>query len=98
NAFFVRVAIEVVDACSIEKRRASLDAVHDVILVQQQLGEVSAVLPCNAGDKRHFAHSCLPFSPVAALLSPPARACAPAARKALLGTLMIRFSRLSASE
>src|SRR5688572_1692240 len=44
-----------VDALCIEKGRAALDAVHDIILGEKELGEVRAVLPRDAGDERNFA-------------------------------------------
>ncbi len=51
----VRVLVEVVDALGVERRGAALDAVHRVTLGQQQLGEVGAVLPGDAGDQRDAA-------------------------------------------
>jgi hypothetical protein len=46
----VRVAVQVVDAVGVEERRAALDAVHLVALVEQELGEIGAVLAGDAGD------------------------------------------------
>jgi|APEBP8051072433_1049376.scaffolds.fasta_scaffold00708_14 hypothetical protein len=43
--------IQMVDAVGVEQRRAPLDAVHDVALPQQELGEVGAVLAGEAGDE-----------------------------------------------
>lgn len=48
--FDVRVLIDVLDAAGIERRRASLDAVDRISLVQQKLREISAILP---GDTRN---------------------------------------------
>src|SRR6267378_551145 len=42
------------DAVGVEQRRPALDAVDDVALVEQQLGEVGAVLPGDAGDQSDF--------------------------------------------
>jgi hypothetical protein len=50
HAGFVRVAVQVVDAVGVEERRAALDAVHLVALVEQELGEIGAVLAGDAGD------------------------------------------------
>jgi len=47
----VRVFVDVVDALGIEERRAALDAVDFVALVEQELGEVGAVLAGDAGDE-----------------------------------------------
>jgi hypothetical protein len=41
----VRVLVEVVDAVGVEERSASLDAVHLVALVKEELRKVGAVLP-----------------------------------------------------
>ena len=49
----VRVVVEVVHAPGVERRGASLDAVHDVALGEQQLGEKRAVLASDAGDERY---------------------------------------------
>jgi hypothetical protein len=48
----VRVAIEVVHPLGVEGRRAPLDAVDGIALMQQQLGEIGAVLSSDAGDQR----------------------------------------------
>ena len=50
----VRVLVEVIDAVGVEERRPALDAVDDVALAEQQLGEVGAVLPGDAGDQSDF--------------------------------------------
>ncbi len=47
----VRVDVEMVDAGGVERRRAPLDAVHDVALGEQELGEIGAVLAGDAGDQ-----------------------------------------------
>jgi hypothetical protein len=46
----VRILVEMVDAVGVEERGAALDAVHLVALVEQELGEVGAVLAGDAGD------------------------------------------------
>src|SRR5689334_5358943 len=48
----VGVLIEVVDTLGVEKRRAALDAVHLVTLLEQELGEISAILARDAGNQR----------------------------------------------
>ncbi len=47
---FVRILINMVDAFGIEKRGASLDAMHLVAFGEQQFGEVGAVLAGDAGN------------------------------------------------
>ncbi len=54
HPFFVRVLVEVVNAGRIEKRGTALDAMDDVALVEQQFGEVGAVLAGDAGDECNF--------------------------------------------
>ena len=51
DAALVRVAVEVVDPVGVEGRGAADDAVDLVALVEQQLGEVGAVLAGDAGDE-----------------------------------------------
>jgi hypothetical protein len=45
------ILVQVVDAVSVEERGPALDAVHRVALVEQELGEVGAVLAGDAGDE-----------------------------------------------
>ena len=52
DPLLVRVAVEVVDALGVERRRAADEAVDLVALVEQLLGEERAVLPGDAGDER----------------------------------------------
>ena len=53
---FVRVVVEVVDAAGVEGAGAADDAVDVVALRQEELGEVGAILPGDAGDERCFGH------------------------------------------
>ena len=53
-ALLVRILVEVIDAVGVEERRAPLDAVDDVALAEEELGEVGAVLAGDAGDERDF--------------------------------------------
>ena len=53
----VRVLIEMLDAAGVERRRAPLDAVDGVALVEQQFGKIRPVLPGDAGDEGHLADS-----------------------------------------
>jgi len=46
----VQVLVQVVDAVGVEQAGAALDAVHLVALVQQQFGQVGAVLAGDEGD------------------------------------------------
>jgi hypothetical protein len=43
----VRVLVHMVDARRIERRRAALDAVHNIALAQQELRQIGAVLSGN---------------------------------------------------
>src|SRR5581483_308619 len=43
--------VQVVDAIGVQERGPALDAVHGVALVEQEFGEVGAVLPGNARDE-----------------------------------------------
>jgi hypothetical protein len=52
---FVRILVEMVDAVGVEQRSATLDAMHFVALVEQELGEVGTVLAGHAGDQCDFA-------------------------------------------
>ena len=49
----MRVGIEVIDALSIERRRSTLDAMNDVVLLEQELGKICAVLSSYTGDKSY---------------------------------------------
>jgi len=50
----VRILVQVVDAVGVEQAAAALDAVDFVALLEQELGEVGAVLARNAGDEGDF--------------------------------------------
>ena len=52
--FFVRILIDVSIRCGVERRRAADDAVDLVSLLEQQLGQIRAVLAGDAGDERAF--------------------------------------------
>ena len=52
----VRILIQVIDAIGIERRRAALDAVDDVALVEQKLRQIGAILAGDSGDKCNFGH------------------------------------------
>ena len=58
----VRILVEVIDAVGVEQRGAALDAVHLVSLVEQELGEIGAVLAGDAGDQSSFQKVVLLFS------------------------------------
>ena len=55
----VRVLEDGVQALGVEAGRAAHDAVHVVALLEQQLGEVRAVLPGDAGDQGRLGHGAL---------------------------------------
>ena len=48
----MRILVQVIDARGVEARRAALDAVDFVALLEQQLGQVGAVLAGHARDQR----------------------------------------------
>ena len=50
----VRILVQVVDAVGVEQRRAALDAVHLVALLEQELGQVGAILAGHARDQSDF--------------------------------------------
>jgi hypothetical protein len=54
GALDMRILVDVLDARGVERRRASLDAMDDIALLEQQLGKVGAILPGNTGDQRNF--------------------------------------------
>jgi hypothetical protein len=56
-AGLVRVLVDVVDPLGVERGGAAHHPVHGVALVQQQLGEVRAVLAGDAGDECRLARS-----------------------------------------
>jgi hypothetical protein len=52
DARLVRVVVEVIDPVGVEARGTADDAVDLVALLQQELGQVGAVLAGDAGDQR----------------------------------------------
>src|SRR3990167_5174979 len=53
-----------IDAVSVEQRSATLDTVYDITFAKQQFGEISPVLPGNAGNQCDFIslfHLTVPF-------------------------------------
>jgi hypothetical protein len=59
RSFDVRILVEMVDAVGVEQGCPALDAVHLVALVEQELGEIGAVLSGDAGDQGDFRCHCL---------------------------------------
>ena len=54
----VGILVEVIDPAGVEAARAPLDAMHLIALLQQQLRQVAAVLPRDAGDQGGFGRGC----------------------------------------
>ena len=52
----VRIAVEVVDPARVERARATDEAVDLVALLEEELGQVGAVLSGDAGDQRTGGH------------------------------------------
>jgi len=50
----VRVLVQMVDAVGVEQRATALDAMHHIILVEQEFGKVSAILAGDAGNQGNF--------------------------------------------
>ncbi len=53
-AGFVAVVVQVINSVGVEEGGAALDAMHCVALVEQEFGEVGAVLTGDAGDEGDF--------------------------------------------
>ncbi len=53
----VRLLVEVLDPPGVERRRPPLDAVDDVALFEEELGQIGAVLAGHAGDQGDFVHT-----------------------------------------
>ncbi len=47
----VWIGIKMVDACRVEGAGAADNAVHFVVLLEQQIGQVAAILAGDAGDQ-----------------------------------------------
>jgi hypothetical protein len=58
----VRVAVEVVDPLRVEGAGPALDAVDQVALLEEELGQIGAVLARDAGDERGFHFVVVPFA------------------------------------
>ena len=54
----VRVLVEVIDPAGVERGGAPLDAVNLVALLKEELSQVTAVLPGDAGDQGGFGRGC----------------------------------------
>jgi hypothetical protein len=61
DAGVVAVAVEVIDALGVQQRGTALDAVHDIALRQQEIGEVGAILTGDPGNERDFLGHVLTF-------------------------------------
>ena len=53
-SLFVRILVKMIDTSRIEHRCSALDAMHDVIFLEQELREISAVLAGYSRDQRNF--------------------------------------------
>ena len=51
---YVRVLVKVIDALGIKRRTASLNTMDYVAFLKQQLCQIRAILPGNAGDQGNF--------------------------------------------
>jgi hypothetical protein len=52
----VRILIKMVDAVSVEKGTAPLDAVNLIAFVEKKLRQIGSVLPGYTGDQSYFGH------------------------------------------
>src|ERR1051325_3901185 len=48
----MRILVQMIDALGVERRRAPHDAVHVVVVLEKQLGEIRAILARDSGDER----------------------------------------------
>ena len=62
----VRILVQMIDAAGVERGRAPLHSVHHIVLGQQQLGQIGAVLAGHPGDQCDLAALAHVISPVAA--------------------------------
>ncbi len=53
----VRILVDVIHAFSVKRGGATLDAVNLIAFLQQQLCQIRAILPGNAGDESDFRHN-----------------------------------------
>src|SRR5262249_25706517 len=54
EAIYVVISVEMINAGSVERARASNDPVDFVTFLQQQISQITSVLPGDAGDQRPF--------------------------------------------
>jgi hypothetical protein len=54
----VRVLVEVIDPAGVKRGGTPLDPMHLVAILQEELRQVAAVLPCDAGDQGGFGRGC----------------------------------------
>jgi hypothetical protein len=54
----MEITVKVIDPTGVEGRRASLDAVDDIALVEKHVREVRAILPRHPRDQRDLLHRC----------------------------------------
>ncbi len=59
----VRIVVQMIDAVGVERRRAALDAVDDVALLQQKFGQIGAVLAGHAGNQSQHGLPCVTSKP-----------------------------------
>src|ERR1700722_13397698 len=60
DVFLVRILVQVIDSIGIERGCAALDAMNEVPLVEQEFGEIRAILSRNARDQRSLLQVSLP--------------------------------------
>lgn len=59
HIFLVPIAIQMIDAVSVEQRCAPLQAVDFITLLQQQFRQIGTILPGNTGNQCFFSHPLL---------------------------------------
>lgn len=52
HATFVSVSIKMLDSASVERRGAANQAVNNIALLQQQLGQIRSILACTSDSQR----------------------------------------------
>jgi hypothetical protein len=59
--FFVRIFVEMINAVGVNQGRTALDAVDFIALLEQEAGEISAILTGDARDESSFQEGVLLF-------------------------------------
>jgi hypothetical protein len=50
------IGVKLINAFRVERRRTAFEAVYDVALLEQELGEISTILSSHSGNEHHFSN------------------------------------------